>query len=154
MKKNLLVLFVLAGGLYVAADYLVTPTADPAVEVMDDTTTEDNMTTDSEGASTPVDEETTAPVPSAAASTVTNESTPATQPAASPGDTAFTIDTSSLSSAQRSVLSTLGIDESVITVTNEMFTCAAGKLGSARLEEIKNGSLPSLGESFSLFSCY
>jgi hypothetical protein len=65
----------------------------------------------------------------------------------------FTIEISSLPEAQQSILRTLGY-EAQITFTPEMVSCAEGKLGSARVEEIKAGAVPGPVESARLMPCF
>ncbi len=66
--------------------------------------------------------------------------------------TGLVIDISTLPETQQAVLKTLGY-ENTITFTPEMISCAEGKLGSARVTEIKNGATPSVLESASLMGC-
>lgn len=65
-----------------------------------------------------------------------------------------TVNTSSLSDSQRRMIESFGIDPDSITITPEMIACAEAKLGSARIEEIKNGATPSFSEGASLMACY
>lgn len=68
--------------------------------------------------------------------------------------TGTTINTSNLTDGQRKMLEALGIDADSVTITPEMVACAEAKLGSARIEEIKNGATPSFSEGASLVACY
>ena len=65
-----------------------------------------------------------------------------------------TVPTDSLSEGQKQMLSSFGIDPNSVTITPEMISCAEGKLGAARIEEIKNGATPSFTEGASLIACY
>ncbi len=65
----------------------------------------------------------------------------------------FTVSLSSLPEAQQSMLRTLGYEDS-ITFTPEMVACAEGKLGSARVGEIKAGAVPGPLEAASLMPCF
>ncbi len=65
----------------------------------------------------------------------------------------FTVLVSSLPEAQQSILRTLGYEES-ITFTPDMVACAEGKLGSARVAEIKAGAAPGPLEAASLMPCF
>lgn len=58
-----------------------------------------------------------------------------------------------LSDGQRSMLKTAGIDVETFVITPEMVTCAQQKLGSARFEEIIEGSAPTFMESTRLLGC-
>jgi len=148
MIKNVLILVVLAGALYVASEYLLSDTTKVVTLAP-----ADKGATSARPAATAVTSEIASEAPEE--TTTSNLPNNPPEPAvAATSDVAFTIDTSTLSDLQRSILSTLGIDESIITVTQTMYTCAEGKLGSTRLNEIKGGSLPSFSESFSLFNCY
>ncbi len=64
------------------------------------------------------------------------------------------VNTSSLSSSQKAMLTALGIDAETIVVTPEMIACAEAKVGVARAEEIKNGATPSFSEGVKLVACY
>ena len=68
--------------------------------------------------------------------------------------TGTTVPTDSLSAEQKQMLSSFGIDPNNVTITPEMIACAEGKLGAARIEEIKNGATPSFTEGASLIACY
>lgn len=65
-----------------------------------------------------------------------------------------TIDESNLTQEQRNMLESFGIDPSSITITPEMIACAEAELGAARLEEIRNGAMPSVTEGAALLACY
>jgi Na+-transporting methylmalonyl-CoA/oxaloacetate decarboxylase gamma subunit len=65
-----------------------------------------------------------------------------------------TVSTDSLTDGQKQMLSAMGIDAENITITAEMVACAEAKLGSARIEEIKNGASPSFTEGATLVACY
>jgi len=65
-----------------------------------------------------------------------------------------TINTNNLTDGQTKMLESMGIDADNITITAEMVACAEAKLGSARVEEIKNGATPSFTEGASLMACY
>jgi len=65
-----------------------------------------------------------------------------------------TIDSSNMSDGQRKLISALGLDPNNITITAEMVACAEAKLGTSRMEEIKNGATPSFTEGASLVICY
>ena len=67
---------------------------------------------------------------------------------------AVNVDTNTLTPGQRQLIEALGIDANSITITAEMVACAEAKLGSARVEEIKNGATPSFGEGVTLAACY
>ncbi len=67
---------------------------------------------------------------------------------------ANTVVTPTLTDSQKKMLESFGIDTEAVTVTASMVACAEAKLGSARVEEIKNGATPSFLEGASLFSCY
>lgn len=67
---------------------------------------------------------------------------------------AFTIVISDLPEAQRSALKAMGVDGNEIVVTEGMLACAETKIGADRMNEIRNGTAPSTGESISLFACY
>ena len=73
---------------------------------------------------------------------------------ANPGDVAFTVQMSSLSTEQQAILRTAGIIESEIEITNEMRTCADKSIGTNRVVEIAGGAKPSLIESGKLIVCY
>lgn len=77
-----------------------------------------------------------------------------TQEVATEGETATTINSSSLTDGQKKLLSSLGIDAESINVTQAMIVCAESSLGSARVEEIKNGATPSILEGAKLVACY
>ena len=80
-----------------------------------------------------------------------DNTTDTTVPASGNGTT---VQTSSLSDSQRQMLNALGIDADSVTITPEMVACAEAKLGTARIEEIKNGATPSFSEGASLVACY
>ncbi len=84
-------------------------------------------------------------------SEVTNTSNP--NGAANNGE-ATTVPSSNLTEDQKKMLSSFGIDPNTVTITPEMIACAEGKLGQARIEEIKNGATPSFTEGVSLAACY
>lgn len=65
-----------------------------------------------------------------------------------------TVDASSLTPGQRSMIESMGIDPDSITITPAMIACAEAKLGAARIEEIKNGATPSFTEGATLIACY
>jgi len=67
---------------------------------------------------------------------------------------AVNVNTSNLTPGQRQLIEALGIDANSITITAEMVACAEAKLGTARVEEIKNGATPSFSEGVSLAACY
>ena len=64
------------------------------------------------------------------------------------------IDSSNMTEGQRKLISALGLNPDNITITPEMVACAEAKLGTARVEEIKNGATPSFSEGASLVVCY
>lgn len=64
------------------------------------------------------------------------------------------VSTDSLTDSQKKMLESFGVDTNAITVTAAMIACAEGKLGKARIEEIKNGATPSMLEGASLIACY
>lgn len=61
---------------------------------------------------------------------------------------------SNLTEGQKKLLESMGIDSTKVVITAEMAACANGKLGVARMEEIKNGATPSMTEGVSLLVCY
>ena len=63
------------------------------------------------------------------------------------------VDTSTISADQKAVAEKIGIDLDTFVITAEMVSCAEQKLGSARIEEIMNGSAPTVFESVSLLGC-
>lgn len=65
-----------------------------------------------------------------------------------------TINTSNLTDGQLKLLNAFGINPDEITITPAMITCAESKLGTARVEEIKNGATPTFTEGISLVVCY
>lgn len=83
-------------------------------------------------------------------STVTRTST---ESGTAQGDAA-TVDTANLTEGQRSMLGALGIDADTVTITPEMVACAEASLGTARIEEIKNGATPNVIEGGKLMACY
>jgi len=64
------------------------------------------------------------------------------------------VDASMLTPEQRQLMERLGIDADSVNITPEMVACAEAKLGTTRVEEIKNGDTPSFTEGLSLASCY
>jgi hypothetical protein len=83
--------------------------------------------------------------------TITNNSTTTTQ---SPTDTAFTIKTSDLSSEQKAMLTTAGIDGEEIVITNEMKACAEQSIGVERTAAFADGEKPTVIEAGKLLVCY
>lgn len=67
---------------------------------------------------------------------------------------AFTLSIDSLSESQKSMLRTMGVDANEIQVTNNMMACAEAEIGGARINEIRNGATPSMGEGIALMGCY
>ena len=65
-----------------------------------------------------------------------------------------TVSTSNLSDSQRQMLAAFGIDADSVVITPAMMACAEAKIGAARVEEIKGGATPSMGEGAMLFACY
>jgi hypothetical protein len=65
-----------------------------------------------------------------------------------------TVNTSQLSDSQRAMLRAFGIDTDSVTITPAMVACAEGRLGAARVEEIRNGAAPTMAEGAMLFACY
>lgn len=59
-----------------------------------------------------------------------------------------------LTSGQRNMLQSFGINPDEFVITQEMVLCAEAKLGPARILEIQNGATPSLLEGASLVGCY
>jgi hypothetical protein len=64
------------------------------------------------------------------------------------------IDIASLTTAQKKMLESFGVDTTALTVTSAMVSCAKEKLGDQRLSEIMKGATPSFIEGATLFSCY
>jgi len=83
----------------------------------------------------------------------TNTSNPP-EPTATATSAATTIDSSSLTEGQIKLMKALGIDPATVTITPTMVACAETSLGTARVEEIKNGATPSLIEGGKLVACY
>lgn len=59
-----------------------------------------------------------------------------------------------LTPGQRQMLTAMGINPDEFTITPQMIACAEAKLGTGRVEEIKNGATPSFSEGVSLVACY
>ena len=64
------------------------------------------------------------------------------------------IETSNLTEGQIKLMKALGVDPTKVTITPTMVACAETSLGSARVEEIKNGATPSIIEGGKLVVCY
>lgn len=88
------------------------------------------------------------------ADTTTDGAAPdaATSGVAAEMSSSIVVPLSSLPESQQSVLRSLGYTDSV-TFTPEMVTCAEAKLGTARVEEIRNGASPSALEVIKLTPC-
>jgi len=65
-----------------------------------------------------------------------------------------TVSANNLTDGQKAMLKAMGVDTDNITITPEMVACAEAKLGSARIEAIKNGATPSFSEGATLVACY
>ena len=65
----------------------------------------------------------------------------------------ITVSTDQLPPLQKKVLDTLGVGIKTFTITPGMVSCAVDAFGTARVEEIKNGSAPSLNEGLTLLAC-
>jgi|GEM_PF-2239040 len=82
--------------------------------------------------------------------TLTNDLSVETQ-----GDeTVIEVDLTTLSDNQRSALALVGIEGDTFTITSETLACAENKLGKDRLDEIKDGDIPTFGETLLLIKCY
>jgi micrococcal nuclease len=64
------------------------------------------------------------------------------------------IDTTSLPAGQQQVLETLGVDESLVTISPQVITCAKEAIGSDRVDAITGGDTPSFIEGIKLANCY
>lgn len=65
----------------------------------------------------------------------------------------YTITPDSLTPSQRALLSTFGVEDSSLAVTEAMIVCAKDAVGEARFGEILEGSAPGPLESLSLLPC-
>ena len=63
------------------------------------------------------------------------------------------IDSKIITNEQKAMAEKVGIDVDSISITPEMVGCAEKKLGEGRLQEIINGTSPSVLESMSLLGC-
>jgi hypothetical protein len=91
-------------------------------------------------------------VPGALTGSNTQESSADTK-VTTEGSTGTTV-VPALTDSQKKMLESFGVDAEAVTVTASMIACAEAKLGSARIEEIKNGATPSFLEGASLMACY
>ncbi len=64
------------------------------------------------------------------------------------------IETSSLSDAQRKILSVFGQNSATFVVTENMITCGKSAVSESRFEEIINGGAPTPLESLRLLPCF
>lgn len=64
------------------------------------------------------------------------------------------VDSSRFTAGQLKLMAAFGIDPNSVTITPQMIACAEASLGSARVEEIKNGATPSFVEGAKLAACY
>ena len=65
----------------------------------------------------------------------------------------YTITPESLTESQRAILSTFGVEESSLAVTEAMIVCSKDAVGEARFGEILEGSAPGPLEALSLLPC-
>ena len=70
------------------------------------------------------------------------------------GEIVLEVDLTTLTETQRSGLRAIGITEDTFVITSETLACAEQKLGQDRLDEIKEGDMPTFGETLLLIKCY
>lgn len=83
-----------------------------------------------------------------------NSSTTGANDASGSSENGTKVNASRLTAGQIKLLAAFGIDPNSVTITPTMIACAEASLGSARVEEIKNGATPSVTEGVKLAACY
>ena len=64
------------------------------------------------------------------------------------------IATSTLTTGQKALLKTLGVDTTNLVITPAMQLCAIQALGEVRVNEIEKGATPTVSEGLTLLVCY
>ena len=110
-----------------------------------------SVTTDSDGTNLVKDAITT---PFGSENNTTGSDTSSTAAADNGSAVAFTISIADLPETQKAFLRTMGVTGDTIPVTNEMLACAEASVSAERINEIKNGAVPTVTEGVKLAGCY